>query len=118
MRSRRLFCLFLAGLVLSGCGRDSSSGVGNRQLDDALAGSAPACSVTWVEGKRLPLDYRGCEENGSLQGAASLYECLDGSTIALFNERFYARLGSRVKVVVGRIADDPAYAEFWHDCQG
>lgn len=118
MRFLRPISLLLVGLALSGCSGDSSSGVGNRRLDDALAGSAPACSVTWVEGKRLPLDYRGCEENGALQGAASLYECLDGSTIALFNERFYGQLGSRVKAVVGRIADDPAYDEFWHDCRG
>jgi hypothetical protein len=119
MRFRRLSCLLLAAVALAGCSRGSDgSDIGNRRLDDALAGSAPACSVTWVEGKILPLDYRGCEENGSLQGSASLYDCLDGDTLALYGERFYARLGKRVRAVVGDIADDPAYAEFWHDCRG
>lgn len=108
----------LAALTLSGCSRDGDDGVGNRGLDKALSGSAPACSVTWIEGKRLPLDYRGCEENGSLQGSASLYDCLDGGRIALFAERFYGRLGERIHAVQGDIAVDPAYAAFWHDCTG
>jgi hypothetical protein len=117
MRLRPPVALLATALVLGGCSREGSD-VGNRQLGDALSGSAPACSVVWVEGRRLARDYRGCEENGALQGAASLYECLDGSMIALYGERFYARLGDRVRAVDGAIADDPAYDEFWHDCVG
>lgn len=108
----------LAALAMAGCSRDGDDGVGNRGLDRALSGNAPDCSVIWVEGKRLPLDYRGCEENGSLQGAASLYDCLDGGRIALFAERFYGRLGERIQAVDGDIAGDPAYAAFWDDCTG
>ena len=117
MRLPRQAALVAAALVLAGCARDGSD-VGNRQLGDALSGSAPACSVVWVEGRRLARDYRGCEENGALQGAASVYECLDGTTIALYAERFYARLGGRVRAVEGAILEDPAYDEFWHDCVG
>lgn len=117
MRLRGPVCVLLAACALGGCSRDPASD-GNRRLDDALSGSAPACAVVWVEGKKLPLDYRGCEAGGVLEGADSLYDCLDGSTIALYGERFYGRVGSRVRTVVGDIADDPAYAEFFVDCVG
>ncbi len=114
-----LRCLALAvlGLALTSCANDGPD-IGNRVVNDALSGSAPACSVIWVEGKELALDYHGCEENGTLQGSDSLYDCLDGSRIALYGERFYGRLGAKVRTVEGDIAEDPAYAEFFHNCVG
>lgn len=118
MHRPALLLATLVALAVGGCSRDSGDGVGNRGLDRALAGNAPECSVVWVEGKQLPLDYRGCEEAGSLQGSASLYDCVDGGRIALFAERFYGRLGERIHEVEGDISEDPEYAAFWHDCVG
>lgn len=117
MMLRTLLVSALLGLAVSGCARESDSSPGRSEVNQALAGNAPPCELVWVEGERLPLSYRGCDERGFLE-AATLWECQDGDRIAIYAERMYARLGGRVVAVEGAIADDPAYAEFWHDCMG
>lgn len=113
--TRLVALLVLATVVVAGCSRDP--GNSRRSMDSAITGNLPPCATVWVEGKSLPLSYRACEEEGETQGA-SLYPCLDGGTLAIYRERFYARLGGPIVAVDGEMIDDPAYAEFWHECVG
>lgn len=118
MTVRLLLVAALVAAALGGCGREPDDNApGQRAIDKAVAGNAPACSQVWVEGRTLPASYRGCNDGGVLE-AAVRYDCLDGGSMAIYAERFYARLGGPVIAVEGDISEDERYAEFWHDCQG
>ncbi len=79
------------------------------------ASSLPACAAVWQEGSRLPVNYRGCSQDG-VDVKADKRDCSFGRPLVIFDDGFYALAGARVNVTQGPVADDPDYRSALASC--
>jgi len=109
---RAAACLTML-LAMTACGGDGDGDEGGGSASDQ-----PDCESVWVEGELLPEDYDGCKEPEDVVADSKTTDCADGSTIATWDDRFYATLGEEVQAVEGDIASDAKYDTFTAACKG
>lgn len=104
--------LAFAATVLVGCGDDAGDDYLQDMVDDM--DSAAACSDVWVDGKTLPKDYEGCnDEDDTFVVLVTSGDC--GLATYEGDTEFYALLGGEITEVPA-LADDPGYAKAFEDC--
>lgn len=111
---RRLsFVTASAVLMLAGC--SSSSESGGADLDtfpdpETTTSSTPSappdptdptCATVWRAGQTLPDDYTSCRADGET-APQDVVDCLDGTSLIVFDDRFWA--------VTGQVVVEPADA--------
>lgn len=109
------------GLVLGGCGDDTSAGPGATPESTATStGSTPvpdgpACEEVWADGQDLPRSYRGCVE-GSAWVAADSRRCESGQVIVVYADRYYGAKGAVVNDMGGSLEDNQQYQRALRSC--
>ena len=84
----------VAVLALASCGDEVSDGP-----EEGLA-PLPDCQEIWVDGKRLPDDYRACRDDARVV-EPTLHDCTDdvGNQLVMYRERFFAVRGGEITEV-------------------
>lgn len=143
MRSRLLALTVpvAAALLLAGCGSDDTasdasgstspsasptSAVPSSAPPSASSPSAPssspasalpACAKIWVEGKRLPGGYKGCQEGGTKDDSL-IFHCSIGNRLATYGAAFYAVPGNRIFKAHPTRDKDRAWTSVYNTCTG
>ncbi|MBJ7358170.1 hypothetical protein [Nocardioides sp.] len=77
----------------------------------------PACTDIWVEGAKLPADYKGCLEDQTAVKAKNQY-CEFGKKLVTYGDRFWAVRGGLVNDAGGPLKDSADYRDDLASCQG
>jgi hypothetical protein len=77
----------------------------------------PACAEVWVEGAKLPGDYRGCLEDETAVKAANQY-CEFGKKLVTHADRFWGVRGGKVNDASGPLKDSSDYRDDLASCKG
>jgi hypothetical protein len=124
-RMWRLLVGGLAALALAGCGNASSSSTATDGTSSAPPTSGttstapvstlPDCTGVWVEGKKLPLAYAGCNAAAGDVKAHKI-GCSSGQTIVIYTQSYYAVLGGSIHHTTN-ILKDPGYLHSIRSCR-
>jgi len=77
----------------------------------------PACGEVWVEGARLPADYKGCLDGETAVKAKNRY-CEFGQKLVTYADQFWAVRGGKVNDAKGPLKDSADYRDDLASCQG
>jgi hypothetical protein len=77
----------------------------------------PACTDIWVEGTKLPGDYKGCLESETAVKAKNRY-CEFGKKLVTYADQFWAVRGGTVNDAKGPLKDSADYRDDLASCQG
>jgi hypothetical protein len=77
----------------------------------------PACSEVWVEGARLPSDYKGCLDGETAVKAKNQY-CEFGQKLVTYADQFWAVRGGKVNDAKGPLKDSADYRDDLASCKG
>ena len=76
----------------------------------------PACADVWVEGAKLPGDYKGCLEGETAVKAKNRY-CEFGKKLVTHADRFWAVRGGKVNDANGPLKDSQDYQDDLASCR-
>lgn len=80
--------------------------------------SGPDCDTIWRSGQKLPRDYESCIVDGQ-PADQEVVECLDGSSLVVYRDEFYALTGTPiVKPDVAPLQDTQEYTSAYTSCTG
>jgi hypothetical protein len=77
----------------------------------------PACTDVWVEGAKLPGDYKGCLEGETAVKAKNRY-CEFGKKLVTYADQFWGVRGGKVNDAKGPLKDSQDYRDDLASCQG
>lgn len=76
--------------------------------------TAPACSLVWVAGQRLPVSYEWCVgDDGAPVAGPRIGSC----EVVSYAGTLYAVPGYRIRVAQGAMAQDPAFQRMLTSCK-
>lgn len=118
---RRAPLLLLLPLLVSGlssCGDDAAD-AGSEAADEQTTPSSveqePRCEDVWVDGEKLPENYRGCSE-GETWVKADIRRCESGQILVTYGDRFYGAKGFVVNDVGEPLTESKQYQRALHSC--
>jgi hypothetical protein len=76
----------------------------------------PACETVWVEGGKIPGQYRGCLE-GDTAVAADNLSCSSGQRIVRYQDKFYGVAGGKIYQAAGPLEKDKQYLKMVSTCR-
>jgi hypothetical protein len=83
---------------------------------DSDQGGYPPCADVWLDGKKLPEEYDGCDNlDGSIAGS-SWQDCTDGSRLYTHDSRFFTLADRRIVDAGGDILDDRGFEKRSRAC--
>ena len=77
----------------------------------------PDCATVWVDGRKLPGGYRGCETPEGVVKAKERY-CEFGKPLVTYANKFWAVPGGPVHEVATTLAQDPGWRRALRQCGG
>ncbi|MET0931801.1 MAG: hypothetical protein ABWX74_19945 [Aeromicrobium sp.] len=114
-------------LILGGCSSGGDSDGPATSDDRASTPSAstdvpappePDCDTVWRAGETLPADYSSCVSDGAA-GPQDVTECLDGSSLVVYLDSFYAVTGGEiVEPDVAPLQDTDEFGAAYSTCTG
>ncbi|PVG83116.1 hypothetical protein DDE18_07255 [Nocardioides gansuensis] len=116
-----------ATALIAACGTDSGTGDTASDPSSSPSGTPsptettgptglPLCSVIWVDGQDLPVDYKACDQDG-VKVKPEKQMCGFGRPMVEHDGRFYAMPGNRINDV-GDLATSEQYQNAWDACTG